>query len=57
MPFDPTTQRHYVAAPITNATGTADTTWSANEVTLVNDLLTKFNAVLAALRAAGIVQP
>jgi hypothetical protein len=55
--YDPTTNQWYTSGPIADVTGTADATYSANEVTLVNDLKAALNAALAALRAAGVVKP
>jgi hypothetical protein len=42
-------------APIATVTGTADATYSANEVTLINDLATAVNAILVVLRSAGML--
>jgi hypothetical protein len=40
---------------IANATGTADVTYSANEVTMINLLRDKINAILTALRNKDII--
>lgn len=38
-----------------NVPGTSDGTYSANEQTEINDLVTAVNAILAALRANGTI--
>lgn len=38
---------------VTDVSGTADATYSANEQTLITDLVTALNALLAELRDAG----
>lgn len=40
-------------AAIADVTGTADGTYSANEVTLINDQTTAINAILAVMRLKG----
>ena len=42
--------------PIANVSGTADTTYSANEVTLLNDTVTAVYALLAQLRDKGYLR-
>lgn len=42
-------------ALIASVTGTADASYGANEVTLINDLTTAVNAILARLRAHGLI--
>lgn len=55
MPFDEDDQMHVVADAITNVTGSAAATYGANEQAIVNNLVTKLNSALAALRAANII--
>jgi hypothetical protein len=42
-------------AAVASVVGTADATYSANEVTLINANTTAINAILAALRAHGLI--
>lgn len=42
-------------AAIADVAGAADATYSANEVTLINDLRDQLNSALAALRGAGLI--
>lgn len=46
----------YAAGPTqASIAGTADGTYSANEQTALNDLVTAVNAILAALRTEGTI--
>ncbi len=44
-------------AAVADVGGTADTTYSSNEVTLINDLKAQLNALLARLRTHGLIAP
>lgn len=43
------------ASAVTDVTGTAGATYTAAEQTLINSLKTQLNALLAALRTAGVI--
>lgn len=53
--WDEDTSTMVHGAAIATVTGTADATYSANEVTLINDLLAAVNAMLVVLRSAGML--
>jgi hypothetical protein len=55
MPFDEDKSSWSTANAISNVTGTAAATYGLPEQALVNDLVARMNAVLAALRDAGII--
>ncbi len=44
-------------AAVADVSGTADTTYSSNEVTMINDLKAQLNALLARLRTHGLIAP
>lgn len=45
------------AAAVADVTGTAGATYTATEQALINSTKAQLNALLAALRAAGIINP
>ncbi|MBP2370229.1 hypothetical protein [Pseudonocardia parietis] len=51
--FDEDRNQWVWAAAITDVSGSAGATFTAAEQAIVNDLVAKVNAILAALRAAG----
>lgn len=56
LPKPRNTDGAYASGPVApNVAGTSDGTYSANEQTELNDLVTAVNAILAALRANGTI--
>lgn len=56
MPLDPAKNKFATSAAIADvATANADATYGQPEADLVNELKTKLNAALAAMRAAGLI--
>lgn len=56
MPFDAAKNKFFTNAAIADvATANADATYGQPEADLINELKTKLNSVLAALRVAGVV--
>lgn len=53
MVFDEDKNQWVWAGAIANVSGSAGATFTASEQAIVNDLVAKVNAILAALRAAG----
>jgi hypothetical protein len=55
VPFDEDKGSWATAAAISNVTGTAAATYGLPEQAILNDTVARLNAVLAALRDAGII--